>query len=192
VATATKDGRSRLESRHSATRWLPERELSEKAPGVWLGSQILGVRAARQAHREHRTLAGLARHRNVATHHARELARDGKPEPGAAEALRGRGIGLAELLEQLCLLLRGLADAGVGDGKLDEAALTSPALVNLQALLTRLSSICRSRMGSTVNAPMGATTRRFLFCSASCPAVLMTSLISGASCTVCGLSGLAT
>jgi hypothetical protein len=30
------------------------------------------------------------------------------------------------------------------------ASLTSPALVNLQALLRRLSSICRSRMGSTV------------------------------------------
>ena len=30
------------------------------------------------------------------------------------------------------------------------ASLTSPALVNLQALLSRLSSICRSRMGSTV------------------------------------------
>jgi hypothetical protein len=36
VATAAKDGRSRLESGHSAARWLPERELSEKAPGVWL------------------------------------------------------------------------------------------------------------------------------------------------------------
>ena len=49
VATAAKDGRSRLESGRwrSAARWLPERELSEKAPGVWLGSQILGVRAAR-------------------------------------------------------------------------------------------------------------------------------------------------
>src|SRR6266404_2675812 len=33
------------------------------------------------------------------------------------------------------------------------ASLTSPALVNLQALLRRLSRICRSRMGSTVNAP---------------------------------------
>jgi hypothetical protein len=32
-------------------------------------------------------------------------------------------------------------------------SLTSPALVNLQALLNRLSRICRSRMGSTVNAP---------------------------------------
>src|SRR6266540_2674276 len=50
--------------------------------------------------------------------------------------------------------------------------------------------ICRSRMGSTVNAPRfswASTTRRFLFCSASCPAVLMTSLISDASCTVYNL-----
>src|SRR5262249_4453886 len=33
------------------------------------------------------------------------------------------------------------------------ASLTSPCLVNLKALLNRLSSICRSRMGSTVNGP---------------------------------------
>jgi hypothetical protein len=33
-----------------------------------------------------------------------------------------------------------------------------------------------------------STTRRFLFCSTSCPAVSMTSLISGANRTVCGLS----
>jgi hypothetical protein len=53
-----------------------------------------------------------------------------------------------QLLEQLCLLLCGHPDAGVGDGELDEvaaiahpasASLTSPALVNLQALLRRLS-----------------------------------------------------
>src|SRR5215472_17108946 len=70
-------------------------------------------------------------------------------------------------------------------------SLTSPCLVNLQALLSRLSSICRSRMGSTVRTPRfscASTTRRFLFFSASCPAVPMTSLISGASCTVCGLN----
>src|SRR5262245_53332954 len=51
---------------------------------VWLG-----CRAALQAHREHRALAWLARHRHVAAHHARELAGDGKAEPGAAEVLRG-------------------------------------------------------------------------------------------------------
>ena len=32
-------------------------------------------------------------------------------------------------------------------------SLTSPCLVNLQALLNRLSRICRSRMGSTVSCP---------------------------------------
>ena len=32
-------------------------------------------------------------------------------------------------------------------------SLTSPCLVNLQALLSRLSRICRSRMGSTVSEP---------------------------------------
>jgi hypothetical protein len=40
----------------------------------------------------------------------RERAR---PEPRAAEALSGRGIGLAELLEQLRLLLRRHANAGI-------------------------------------------------------------------------------
>jgi hypothetical protein len=50
---------------------------------------------ARQAHREHRALARLARHGHVAAHHARELARDSEPEPSAAEALSRRGIGLA-------------------------------------------------------------------------------------------------
>src|SRR5215469_15851348 len=82
----------------------------------------LCVVAAWQPHREHRAFARLARHRHVAAHHARELAREGKPEPRAAEALSGRGIGLAELLEQLRLLLRGHANAGIGDGELDEVA----------------------------------------------------------------------
>src|SRR5262249_30641977 len=57
-------------------------------------------------------------------------------------------------------------------------SLTSPSLVNLQALVNRLSRICRSRMESTVTAPRfswASTTRRVLFCSASCPAVPMTS-----------------
>src|SRR5262245_49526021 len=70
---------------------------------------------ARQPHREHGALARLARHRHVTRHHARELAGDGKAEPRAAEALGGRGIGLAELLEQLGLLLRSHANAGVSD-----------------------------------------------------------------------------
>src|SRR5262249_13723715 len=73
---------------------------------------LVCIRPAGQAHRKDRTLAQFARHGHVATHHARELAGDGKAEPGAAEAPRGRGIGLAELLEQLGLLLRRHANAG--------------------------------------------------------------------------------
>src|SRR5215471_12650996 len=78
--------------------------------------------APRQAHREDRSFTRLARHCHVAAHHARELAGDGKAEPRAGEALRGRGISLAELLEQLCLLLRRHANAGVGDRELDPVA----------------------------------------------------------------------
>src|SRR5262249_53004189 len=81
-----------------------------------------GWRAARQAHRKHRALARLARHCHIAAHPPRELARDSEPEPRSPEALSGGGIGLAELLEQLCLLLRGHPDAGVGDGELDDVA----------------------------------------------------------------------
>src|SRR5262249_54304702 len=82
----------------------------------------LCVLARRQAHREHRALSRLARNRHIATHHPRELAGDGKPETGAAEVLGGSSIGLAELLEQLCLLLCCHADASIGDGELDEVA----------------------------------------------------------------------
>ena len=78
------------------------------------------LRAA--GYREHGASARFARHGHVAAHHARELAGDGEPEPRAAEALSGRGIGLAEFLEQLCLLFGGHADTGVRDGELDELA----------------------------------------------------------------------
>src|SRR5215472_14939010 len=80
------------------------------------------LRSPRQAHSEYRALARFAPHRHIAAHHARELAGDGEAETGAAEALRGRGISLAELLEQLRLLLRRHPDAGIGDGELDEVA----------------------------------------------------------------------
>ena len=39
---------------------------------------------ARQAYREHRALAQLARHRHIGTHHARELAGDGKADKANA------------------------------------------------------------------------------------------------------------
>src|SRR5262249_50193156 len=78
--------------------------------------------APRQAHGEHRAFALLARHGHVTAHHARELAGDGEAETGAPEAPRGRGIGLAELLEQLCLLLRRHANAGIDHRQLDPIA----------------------------------------------------------------------
>src|ERR1700730_10151033 len=85
-------------------------------------ADLVHVRASRQPDREHRSLAQLTRHGYVPAHYARKLARDGKPETGAAEALRGRGIGLGEFLKQLAQLLRGHADAAIGHGKLDPAA----------------------------------------------------------------------
>src|SRR5215831_12048785 len=80
------------------------------------------VRSDRQSHRKHGPLALLARHGHVTAHHARELAGDGEAETGAAEAPRGRGIGLAELLEQLRLLLRRHANAGIDHRQLDPIA----------------------------------------------------------------------
>src|SRR5262249_23556383 len=71
----------------------------------------LCVRVRRQAHCKDRAFTQLARHGHVAAHHARELAGDGEAKPRAAEALRGRGIGLGEFLEQLDLLFRRHADA---------------------------------------------------------------------------------
>src|SRR5215831_20330356 len=78
--------------------------------------------APRQAEGEDRTLARLACYCHIAAHHPRELAGDGKAEAGAAEALSGRSVGLAECLEQLSLLLGRHANAGVGDSERDEAA----------------------------------------------------------------------
>jgi hypothetical protein len=79
-------------------------EIVNKLKGGQRGSLAafcLGVRAARQAHREHRALAVLASDGHVSAHHARELAREGKAEPRPAVAARGQGIGLGEFLEQL-------------------------------------------------------------------------------------------
>src|SRR5262249_17915483 len=86
------------------------------------GRLFLCVLARRQANREHRALADLARHRHIAAHQARELTGDGKAESRAPETLSSRGIGLTEFFEQLCLLFPGHADTGVSDRELDPAA----------------------------------------------------------------------
>src|SRR5262245_22606472 len=87
-----------------------------------LAGPCSGIGTDRQTHYKHRTFAQFARRRHIATHHARELAGDGEAETGAAEALRGRGIDLAEFLEQLCLLLRRHANAGIDHRQLDPVA----------------------------------------------------------------------
>ena len=64
---------------------------------------------------EGRALARLAQDLDAALHGLGEAAHDRQAEPGAAEAARGRAVGLHERLEQPVALLVGEADAGVGD-----------------------------------------------------------------------------
>src|SRR5262245_47516266 len=95
-------------------------------------------RSDRQAHRKERALTRLARHPHIAAHHTRELAGDGEAEPRAAETLCGSFIRLAELLEQLRLLLSRHADAGIGDGHLNPvAAVPDPTCSQLDLALLR-------------------------------------------------------
>ena len=56
---------------------------------------------------------------DFALHHLRKLLRDGEAEAGAAILAGGGRVGLAEGLEEPAELLRGHADAGVDDRKLD-------------------------------------------------------------------------
>src|SRR5439155_1593150 len=59
-------------------------------------------------------------------------------EPGATVAPRGRGIGLSEFLEQLGLLLRRHADAGIGHRELDPVTTVGdPARLELDLALAR-------------------------------------------------------
>jgi hypothetical protein len=93
---------------------------------------------AGQAHREHRALARLARHRHVAAHHARELPRERKAESGSAVASRGQGVRLGEILEQFRLLFCREADAAIRDGKLDPVASVGERRLDDPGILARL------------------------------------------------------
>jgi hypothetical protein len=76
-------------SLHRDVRFVPFASLTrcnKSAPvsaAIWVFGQSAG--APGQAHRKDRALVRLARHGHVAAHHARELARERKAEPGAPE-----------------------------------------------------------------------------------------------------------
>ena len=70
---------------------------------------------------EARAAPGFAVHADLAAHHLGELLAHREPEAGAAEAPRGRPVGLAEGLEQASLRFGADADAAVGDDKAQQA-----------------------------------------------------------------------
>ena len=114
--------------------------------------------------RERRAVArpvALGPHR--AAHQLGEALADREAQPGAAVLARGRRIGLAERLEQPADGLGGQADAGVAHRERElrrrclpaprvTVSTTSPRSVNLTALTSRLSRICRSRVTSPLTA----------------------------------------
>jgi hypothetical protein len=85
----------------------------------------LAAGAARQAHRKHRALAGLARHRHVAAHHPCQLAANRKAQAGATKPSRGQRIGCVNSANKLRRLLRRHANAGIRDRNLDSVAAVS-------------------------------------------------------------------
>src|SRR5262245_52316010 len=106
----------------SSTLGLRSRGLmSQPSCRSWTGNdRFLGrFHNARQADREGRSAAGLARDRDVAPHHLTEAPTDRETEAGAAELARCGGGGLRKLLKQLAHLLRRHADPSVRNGDRD-------------------------------------------------------------------------
>ena len=62
---------------------------------------------------ENGALARLALHPDLAAHHQDKLADNGQPQAGAAILSGGGAVGLGKALEQVFLLFRGNADAGI-------------------------------------------------------------------------------
>ena len=116
-------------------------------------------------------LPGTLVSRSLAAEQVRQLAADRETEAGAAVLARRAGVGLLERLEDDPLLLRRDADAGVGDGELDDrrrlaedrvirrssrlsrrptCSRTLPCAVNLKAFDSRFLRICSRRFESVV------------------------------------------
>ena len=84
------------------------------------GGRRLGRRARadvfqRQIEREGAAHVRRTAQLDFAAEKVRQLAADGKPQPGAAVFAAGAGVGLHERLENDLLVLLRNADAGVGD-----------------------------------------------------------------------------
>ena len=115
--------------------------------------------------------AGRAVDADLAAHQLRQTPRDRQAQAGAAEAARGRAVGLLEGREQAGDLVGRDADAGVRDLEAQRAdpaprgassrtrSRTWPRSVNLTALDSRFSSACDSRVGSPRSAPAGRRRR---------------------------------
>src|SRR6516164_1561656 len=101
---------------------VPQGDICSAARFAQLFWSWLAIVTRRQAHRERRAFTRLARNRHVAAHHARQFATNRKAQAGAAELPRGQRVGLSEFGEQLRLLLRRHANAGIGNRKLDPVA----------------------------------------------------------------------
>ena len=96
----------------------PARENPHARPASNVEASACGLRSAEtlqgQAYLKRRSHIGTALRRDRAAHELGELAADRKPEPAAAEAARGRFIGLGEGLEDLLDRRSVHADAGIG------------------------------------------------------------------------------
>ena len=97
-------GSSRLVALSSTTR---ARRPSRRSglTGLVIGDRASGRRSDR-SNQNVRTVAGLALDADLAAHQLDELAADRQAQAGAAELARGRGVGLAEGLEEALLIAR--------------------------------------------------------------------------------------
>src|SRR5262245_3435757 len=131
----------------------------------------LCVRAPRQAHGEHRAFAVLPRHGHIAAHHARELAREGKTESRAAEALSvaSAWVNSSNNLACCSAVMPIPVSETANSTKLlplltlRAASLTSPACLRSPPQRWRIADTCRALWGRrqcTGNAVMGGQASR--------------------------------